>query len=433
MNLKKNKIAVIGLGYVGLPLATEFAKKYQVVGFDIDKSRTEELSNCKDKTGEINLTDFRKVLKAKKEEFLLAESGLFLSNNSEDITEANIYIVTVPTPINNKKQPDLSHLLDASKMISKVLKKGNIVIYESTVYPGCTEEDCVPILEKGSGLKYNKDFFCGYSPERISPGDKINTLTRIKKVTSGSNKETSQNVDELYKSIIKAGTYLAPSIKVAEASKSIENVQRDLNISFVNELAFIFDKMNIDTHEVLEAANTKWNFLPFSPGLVGGHCISVDPYYLTYKSEKLGYKPDVILSGRNVNDRMGKFVASKVVKLMIKKDIKIKGANVLILGITFKENCPDIRNTKILDVYNELISFGAKVDVFDSVANKLEVKKELKIDLIADFRKKNYAAIILAVAHKDFKAIDFKNLKSDKRVIFDAKYFIKSKYIDGRL
>ena len=433
MNFKKNKIAVIGLGYVGLPLATEFAKKYKVIGFDIDKSRIMELKNGEDKTGEINILDFEKVFKTNSKEFLAAESGLFLSNNSKDITEANIYIVTVPTPINNKKQPDLFHLLSASKMISKVLKKEDIVIYESTVYPGCTEEDCVPILENGSGLKYNKDFYCGYSPERISPGDKKHTLTKIKKVTSGSNAKTAKKVNELYKSIIKAGTHLAPSIKVAEASKSIENAQRDLNISFVNELAFIFDKMNIDTHEVLEAANTKWNFLPFKPGLVGGHCISVDPYYLTYKSEKLGYKPDVILSGRNVNDQMGAFVASKVVKLMLKKDIEIKEANILILGITFKENCPDIRNTKILDVYNELISFGAKVDVFDSVANKMDVKKELKIDLIADFCQKNYAAIILAVAHKDFKSIDFKNLKSDKRVIFDAKSFIKRKYIDGRL
>jgi UDP-N-acetyl-D-galactosamine dehydrogenase len=433
MNLKKNKIAIIGLGYVGLPLATEFAKQYKVIGFDINKSRIKELQNSEDKTGEINISDFNKVVKAKKEEFLLAESGLFLSNNSEDIANANIYIVTVPTPINNKKQPDLSHLLSASEMISKLLNKGNIVIYESTVYPGCTEEDCVPILENGSGLKYNKDFYCGYSPERISPGDKKNTLTKIIKVTSGSNIKTAKKVDKLYKSIIKAGTHLAPSIKVAEASKSIENAQRDLNISFVNELAFIFDKMNIDTHEVLEAANTKWNFLPFKPGLVGGHCISVDPYYLTYKSEKLGYKPDVILSGRNVNDKMGAFVASKVVKLMIKKDIKIKGANVLILGITFKENCPDIRNTKILDVYNELISFGAKVDVFDSVANKEDVKKELKIDLIADFCKKNYAAIILAVAHEDFKSIDFKKLKNSKTVIFDAKYFIPANCIDGRL
>ena len=433
MNFKKNKIAVIGLGYVGLPLATEFAKKYKVIGFDIDKSRIMELKNGEDKTGEINILDFEKVFKTNSKEFLAAESGLFLSNNSKDITETNIYIVTVPTPINNKKQPDLFHLLSASKMISKALKKEDIVIYESTVYPGCTEEDCVPILENGSGLKYNKDFYCGYSPERISPGDKKNTLTKIIKVTSGSNAETAIKVDELYKSIIKAGTHLAPSIKVAEASKSIENAQRDLNISFVNELAFIFDKMNIDTHEVLEAAGTKWNFLPFSPGLVGGHCISVDPYYLTYKSEKLGYKPDVILSGRNVNDKMGKFVASKVVKLMLGKQMQVKDANVLILGITFKENCPDIRNTKILDVYNELISFGAKVDVFDSVANKEDVKKELKIDLIADFYKKNYAAIILAVAHNSFKSIDFSQLHNESTVVFDAKSFIDPKYIDGRL
>jgi UDP-N-acetyl-D-galactosamine dehydrogenase len=433
MNFKKNKITVIGLGYVGLPLATEFAKKYKVIGFDIDKSRIMELKNGEDKTGEINILDFEKVFKTNSKEFFAAESGLFLSNNSKDITETNIYIVTVPTPINNKKQPDLFHLLSASKMISKALKKEDIVIYESTVYPGCTEEDCVPILENGSGLKYNKDFYCGYSPERISPGDKKNTLTKIIKVTSGSNAETAIKVDELYKSIIKAGTHLAPSIKVAEASKSIENAQRDLNISFVNELAFIFDKMNIDTHEVLEAAGTKWNFLPFSPGLVGGHCISVDPYYLTYKSEKLGYKPDVILSGRNVNDKMGKFVASKVVKLMLGKQMQVKDANVLILGITFKENCPDIRNTKILDVYNELISFGTKVDVFDSVANKEDVKKELKIDLIADFYKKNYAAIILAVAHNSFKSIDFSQLHNESTVVFDAKSFIDPKYIDGRL
>ncbi|MBC8266546.1 MAG: nucleotide sugar dehydrogenase [Flavobacteriales bacterium] len=429
----KNKIAVIGLGYVGLPLATEFAKQYKVVGYDIDQSRIKELLNYKDKTGEINLVDFRKVLKTKQNEFLAADKGLFLSDNHEDIAHSNIYIVTVPTPINDKKQPDLSHLLAASKMISQVLQKGDIVIYESTVYPGCTQEDCVPVLEKGSGLKYNQDFFCGYSPERISPGEKKNTLTKIKKVTSGSNEATAKKVDDIYKTIIEAGTHLAPSIKVAEASKSIENAQRDLNISFVNELAFIFDKMNIDTHEVLEAAGTKWNFLPFSPGLVGGHCISVDPYYLTYKSEKLGYKPSVILSGRNVNDQMGAFVASKVVKLMLNKDIEVKGAEVLILGITFKENCPDIRNTKILDVYNELISYGTKVDVYDSVAKKDEVRKELNIDLIEDYTHKKYAAIILAVAHEGFQTIDFQTFKSDSSIIFDAKSFINTKYIDGRL
>jgi UDP-N-acetyl-D-galactosamine dehydrogenase len=421
----KNKISVIGLGYVGLPLATEFAKQYKVVGFDIDKSRIKELKEGKDKTGEIDLVALSKVLKAK--------NGLQLTANPKDIADSNIYIITVPTPISNNKQPDLSHLLSATKMVAKVLKRGDIVIYESTVYPGCTEEDCVPVLEKISTLVYNKDFFCGYSPERISPGDKVNTLTKIKKVTSGSNPQAAKKVDNLYKSIIKAGTYLAPSIKVAEASKAIENAQRDLNISFVNELAFIFDKMNIDTHEVLEAAKTKWNFLPFSPGLVGGHCISVDPYYLAFKSEKLGYKPSVILSGRNVNDKMGKFVASKVLKLMRSKGIAIKGANILILGITFKENCPDIRNTKIVDVYNEFISFGANVDVFDSVANKEQVKKELQIDLIKNYSVKQYSAIILAVAHTDFKVIDFKKFQNSKTVIFDAKSFIPANFIDGRL
>ena len=421
----KNKISVIGLGYVGLPLATEFAKQYKVVGFDIDKSRIKELKEGKDKTGEIDLVALSKVLKAK--------NGLQLTANPKDIADSNIYIITVPTPISNNKQPDLSHLLSATEMVAKALKRGDMVIYESTVYPGCTEEDCVPVLEKISTLVYNKDFFCGYSPERISPGDKVNTLTKIKKVTSGSNPQAAKKVDDLYKSIIKAGTYLAPSIKVAEASKAIENAQRDLNISFVNELAFIFDKMNIDTHEVLEAAKTKWNFLPFSPGLVGGHCISVDPYYLAFKSEKLGYKPSVILSGRNVNDKMGKFVASKVLKLMRSKGIAIKGANILILGITFKENCPDIRNTKIVDVYNEFISFGANVDVFDSVANKEQVKKELQIDLIKNYTVKQYSAIILAVAHTDFKVIDFKKLQNSKTVIFDAKSFIPANFIDGRL
>ena len=421
----RNKIAVIGLGYVGLPLAIEFSRKYKVVGFDIDKSRIKELEEGKDKTGEIDLAEFSKVLKVK--------NGLHLTTEPKGIADSNIYIITVPTPIKNNKQPDLSFLLSATEMVAKILKKGDIIIYESTVYPGCTEEDCIPVLEKGSGLKYNQDFFCGYSPERISPGDNKNTLTSIRKVTSGSNVETAKKVDELYKSIIKAGTYLAPSIKVAEASKSIENAQRDLNISFMNELAFIFDKMNIDTHEVLEAAKTKWNFLPFSPGLVGGHCISVDPYYLAYKSEKLGYKPDVILSGRNVNDKMGKFVASKVVKLMIEKDISVKGANVLILGITFKENCPDIRNTKIFDVYKQLIEFGVNVDIFDSVADKEEVKKELSIDLITDYSKNTYAAIIFAVAHEDFKTINFEKLHNDSTVIFDAKSFIDKKYIDGRL
>ena len=428
-----NVISVIGLGYVGLPLATEFASQYKVVGFDIDKQRVEQLKNKKDKTREVNISDFNKVLIKEKEKFLSSSHGLFLSNNIDCISDSCIYIVTVPTPITNKKEPDLSHILLASRMISKFLKKEDIVIYESTVYPGCTEEDCVPVLEEGSGLKYNQDFFCGYSPERISPGDKENSLINIKKVTSGSNSETAKPVDALYKTIIKAGTYLAPSIKVAEASKAIENAQRDLNISFVNELSFIFDRMNIDTHEVLKAAKTKWNFLPFVPGLVGGHCISVDPYYLAFKSKELGYTPDVILSGRNVNDKMGKFIAEKVVNLMIKKGINVEGSNILILGISFKENCPDIRNTKILDVYNELTLFGAKVDVFDPVANKEEVKSQLEIDLTMDYKAKHYSAIILAVAHSAFDSINFKKLKNNKTVIFDAKLFISTDDIDGRL
>ena len=423
MNLNENKIAIIGLGYVGLPLAVEFAKQYQVVGFDIDAQRIDELKKGTERTKEIDSKELKKAL----------EKGLHLSSDPQNISDANIYIVTVPTPINHKKEPDLSYLFDASKLIAEFLKQGNIVIYESTVYPGCTEEDCVPVLENISGLKYNKDFFCGYSPERISPGDKNNTLTKIIKVTSGSNRATALKVDELYKSIIKAGTYMASSIKIAEASKSIENAQRDLNISFMNELAVIFDKMDIDTNDVLEAAKTKWNFLPFKPGLVGGHCISVDPYYLTYKSEKLGYKPDVILSGRNVNDKMGKFVAKKIVRLMTDKDIEVVEANILILGVTFKENCPDIRNTKIIDVYEELVSLGANVEVFDSVANKHEVKEELSIDLISDYNKKKYTAIVLAVAHDDFKSIDFNALKHEKTVIFDAKSFLPSNCIDGRL
>ena len=427
-----DKISIIGLGYVGFPLAIEFSKKYQVVGFDIDKSRIKELFSGDERTKEVSPLVINKVIKTK-EETLSNFRGLFLSSDSEDIRDSNIYIITVPTPIDSNRHPDLSYLLSATEIVAQVLKKGDLVVYESTVYPGCTEEDCVPVLEKVSRLAYNKDFFCGYSPERVSPGDKVNTLTRIKKVTSGSNIEAANKVDNLYKSIIKAGTYLAPSIRVAEAAKVIENTQRDINISFVNELAFIFDKMNIDTHEVLEAAKTKWNFLSFEPGLVGGHCISVDPYYLAFKSEKLGYKPNVILSGRTVNDRMSKLVVSKVVRLMDLKQLPVKGSHILILGITFKENCPDIRNTKIPDVYNEFISLGARVDVFDSVASKEEVKRELNIDLTMDYRKKQYSAIILAVAHANFKSIDFEDFYNDKTVIFDAKSMIPFNYIDGRL
>lgn len=432
--MKKNpKIAIIGLGYVGLPLAVEFAKKYTVIGFDINSKRVDELKTGNDHTLEVRPADLKKVLVNKAEIDSTYQIGLVPSANVNDIASANIYIVTVPTPIDDHKRPDLGPLLGASEMISKILKKGDIVIYESTVYPGCTEEDCVPVLEQYSGLVFNKDFFCGYSPERINPGDKINTLSTIKKVTSGSTSEIGIVVDDLYKAIIAAGTHLAPNMKVAEASKAIENAQRDLNISFVNELALIFDRMNIDTHDVLEAAGTKWNFLPFKPGLVGGHCISVDPYYLAHKAESLGYHPAVILSGRRVNDQMGAFVATKVIKLMIQKGIKVKDAKVLILGITFKENCPDIRNTKVVDIYKELLSYNTEVDVYDPWANKAEVKIEYGIDLIEELDLSKYQAIILSVAHKDFSKIDFKNLKTNDVIVYDTKSFIATQNLDGRL
>ncbi|MBS4064555.1 MAG: nucleotide sugar dehydrogenase, partial [Chitinophagaceae bacterium] len=353
MNLNDKKIAVIGLGYVGLPLAVEFGKKITVIGFDIDQVRIEELKNGIDRTNESGEDEIRSSLKLK------------FSSEISDIVSCNIYIVTVPTPIDNFKKPDLSPLLKASKMIGEILKKDDIVIYESTVYPGCTEEDCVPVLEEFSKLKFNVDFFCGYSPERINPGDKINTLTKIKKVTSGSTPEIAEIVDQLYKSIIIAGTFKANSIKVAESSKAIENAQRDVNISFVNELALIFDRIGIDTNDVLEAAGTKWNFLKYSPGLVGGHCIGVDPYYLAHKAESVGYSPQVILSGRRVNDNMGMFIANKVVKLLIHKGQVVRSARALILGITFKENCPDIRNTRVVDIYTELRQFGLEVDIYD--------------------------------------------------------------------
>ena len=356
-----------------------------------------------------------------------------LSADINDIAECNIYIVTVPTPINQFKAPELGPLKSASKMIGEILSKGDIVIYESTTYPGCTEEDCVPILEEVSGLSFNEDFYAGYSPERINPGDKVNTLTKIKKVTSGSTAEIAKFVDGLYASIITAGTHLASSIKVAEASKAIENAQRDVNISFVNELALIFDRIGIDTHEVLEAAQTKWNFLPFKPGLVGGHCIGVDPYYLSHKAESLGYHPQVILSGRRVNDGMGMFVANKVVKLLIQKGHTIKGAKALILGFTFKENCPDIRNTRVIDIYNELKQFGLEVDVFDPWANKMEVLNEYALDIIENPVLTNYQAVVIAVAHTEFGKLDFKELKKDHTVIFDTKAFIDKGRVDGRL
>ncbi|MCC8096880.1 MAG: nucleotide sugar dehydrogenase [Tannerellaceae bacterium] len=424
------KIAIIGLGYVGLPLAVEFSKKYPVIGFDIDNKRINELIAGEDSTLEIEKKELSKVLKTDH----LAQKGLFLSSDPESISDCNIYIVTVPTPITAFKTPDLIPLKKATATVAHYLKKEDIVIYESTVYPGCTEEDCVPILEEKSGLIFNKDFFCGYSPERINPGDKKNRLTTIKKVIAGSTKETTRVINQLYSSIIQAGTYPVSSIKIAEASKAIENAQRDVNISFMNELALIFDKMNIDTKEVLEAAATKWNFLPFSPGLVGGHCIGVDPYYLLHKSQQLGYNPQVILSGRTVNDEMGRFVASKTLKLMIHHGIKIVGSKVLILGFSFKENCPDTRNTKVIDVVNELNEFGVKVDVYDPYVNKETVHKHYKINLLPDepiFT--NYDGIILAVTHEKFKHIDFSFIKKQHTILFDVKGILDKELIHGRL
>lgn len=423
----EKKIAIIGLGYVGLPLAIEFGKKYKVLGFDINTSRVDELKNGSDRTQEADLEGMKFAMN------LTGNAGLSFSSNADDLRSCNVYIVTVPTPIDQFKAPDLTPLIKASEMLGKVLKKEDIVIYESTVYPGCTEEDCVPVLEKFSGLKFNIDFYCGYSPERINPGDKVNTLTKIKKVTSGSTSEIADIVDGLYASIITAGTHKAPSIKVAEASKAIENAQRDVNISFVNELSLIFDRIGIDTQDVLDAAGTKWNFLKYKPGLVGGHCIGVDPYYLAHKAESLGYHPQVILSGRRVNDNMGMFVANKVVKLMIGKGHVIKGANALILGITFKENCPDVRNTKVVDIYNELIQFGINVDVYDPWADANEVKHEYGIEILNELTSKKYDSVIVAVAHNEFLEIDFKSLQANNTVIFDTKACIDRTLVDGRL
>ncbi len=428
MELSEKQIAVVGLGYTGLPLAIEFGKKYKVLGFDINKDRIKELTSGNDRTKEANLKSMYNAMSLIKS----GNKGLRFTGQIKDLELCNIYIVTVPTPIDQFNKPDLFPLLKASEMLGKVLKKGDIVIYESTVYPGCTEEECVPVLEKYSGLKFNFDFYCGYSPERINPGDKINTLTKIKKVTSGSTPEIANEVDALYASIITAGTHKAPSIKVAEAAKSIENAQRDVNISFVNELALIFDRMGIDTNDVIEAAGTKWNFQKFRPGLVGGHCIGVDSYYLAHKAESLGYHPQVILSGRRVNDIMGLFVANKVIKLMIKNGIQIKGANVLILGISFKENCPDIRNSKIIDVYNELIQFGLNVDVFDPNAHKQEVKKEFGIKLSKSLKK--YDSIIHAVSHLEFQTLNITKLKKNKNsIIFDVKSVLDKNIVDARL
>lgn len=424
-------LAVIGQGYVGLPLAIEFSQHFPVIGFDIDKDRVIELNSGQDRTLEADLDKLKKGIELSIETNF--EKGYKASYDLEMLAKANIFIVTVPTPIDRYNAPDLSPLLKASEMLGKVIKKDDIVIYESTVYPGCTEEDCVPILEKFSGLKFNEDFFVGYSPERIVPGDKVNTLTTIKKVTSGSTPEIAEEVDQLYRTIVKAGTHKAANIKVAEASKAIENAQRDVNISFVNELALIFDRIGIDTNDVLEAAGTKFNFLKYKPGLVGGHCISVDPYYLAHKAVQLGYHPNVILSGRRVNDSVAEFIASKVVKLMIGKDISIKGGEALILGVTFKENCPDVRNTKVVDVYHALKDYGINVDIYDPWADKTEVKHEYGLDVLTDQPNKKYDALVLAVAHNEFLSMDLSDLKKNRSVLFDIKACLDRNLVDARL
>jgi len=412
------KIAIIGLGYVGLPLAHAFSFKYEVIGFDVAQWRIDELKNGTDRTLELSEAQVKEAI----------ENNMQFTNILDDIADCNVYIVTVPTPIDKNKRPDLSPLFKASESIGQVLKKDDIVIYESTVYPGATEEDCVPILEKFSNLKFNKDFFCGYSPERINPGDKEHTVTKILKVTAGSTPEIGKKVNELYASVITAGTHLAPTIKVAEAAKVIENSQRDLNIAFVNELSIIFNKLDIDTNAVLEAASTKWNFLPFRPGLVGGHCIGVDPYYLTHKAQQVGHNPEIILAGRRINDNMGIYVANQVVKLMIKKGHKVDSAKVLVLGITFKENCPDIRNSKVIDVIQELKEFGCDVDISDYWADKDEVQHEYNLELKDQVNYQDYNAIVLAVAHDKYK-----NIKIDRsaQVVFDIKSILD--FSDGRL
>jgi len=414
------KIGVIGLGYVGLPLAVEFGKIVSVVGFDINEARINELKIGFDKTLEVD------------REELMGAVNLSFSADPKDLKDVNYFIVTVPTPVDQYKKPDLTPLIKASETVGQVLKKGDIVIYESTVYPGCTEEDCVPVLEKFSGLKFNVDFFCGYSPERINPGDKQHRLPNIKKVTSGSTPEIAEIVDQLYKKIIVAGTHKASSIKVAEAAKVIENSQRDINIAFVNELSLIFERMGIDTHEVLEAAGTKWNFLPYKPGLVGGHCIGVDPYYLTYKADSLGYYPQVILAGRRINDNMGIHVANRVIKLMTQNNLAVKNSKILVLGITFKENCPDIRNSRAIDVIRELQSFGADVEVYDPHADNEEVKHEYGLALIAELNK-HYSAIVLAVSHEEFRALKWNSIKNDQTIIYDVKGFLDKGEVSARL
>lgn len=430
--MENSKIAIIGLGYVGLPLAIEFAKKYRTIGFDINQNRIDQLKDNTDVTLETTSDELKSVVLKDKKDF---KKGLLLTTNTSDLEQANFYIVTVPTPVDKNNKPDLTPLYKASETVARYLKKDDIVVYESTVFPGATEEECVPILEQVSGLKFNKDFFVGYSPERINPGDKERTVTKILKVTSGSTPQIGKKIDAVYKSIITAGTHLAPSIKVAEAAKVIENSQRDINIAFVNELSKIFKLMDIDTNEVLAAAGTKWNFLPFKPGLVGGHCIGVDPYYLAQKAIQLGYNPEIILAGRRLNDSMGAFVAQEAVKLMIKKDINVKDANVLVLGITFKEDCPDIRNSRAIDVINELKSFKINVDVYDPWATVSAVKHEYDLDLISDFKdiNKKYDGVVLVVAHQIFKDINLDAVLHKNHIIYDVKAMLPKENSDMRL
>jgi len=431
MNTEK-KIAVIGLGYVGLPLARLFATKYPTLGFDINQNRIDELRSGKDLTLEVE-DDVLQAVLSSENPFENGNPGLYCSNQLSDIEAANFYVVTVPTPVDKHNRPDLTPLYKASETVGKVLKKGDIVVYESTVYPGVTEEECIPVLEKVSGLKFNEDFFAGYSPERINPGDKEHTVEKILKVTAGSTPEIGQEVDAVYKSVITAGTHLAPAIKVAEAAKVIENSQRDINIAFVNELAKIFNILDIDTHAVLEAAGTKWNFLPFKPGLVGGHCIGVDPYYLAQKAQEHGYHPEIILAGRRLNDSMGEYVASQVVKCMIKKGINVSGAEILMLGVTFKENCPDVRNTKIVDVVRALEDYGVTVSIHDPWANTAEVKHEYGLDCCAELDgNKKFDAVVLGVAHKEFLELDLDALKKGNAVVYDVKGIITGK-ADSRL
>ena len=433
--MKNTKIAIIGLGYVGLPLAVEFAKKYQVIGFDINKTRINELRQNEDVTLETASKELEEVNVSSLDQLREQSNGLWLTDQLSEIESANFYIITVPTPVDKNNRPDLTPLYKASETVGNVLQKDDVVVYESTVFPGATEDECVPILKKVSGLTFNKDFYVGYSPERINPGDKEHTVTKILKVTSGSTPEMAKYIDEIYKSIILAGTHLAPSIKVAEAAKVIENSQRDINIAFVNELSKIFRLMDIDTNEVLEAAGTKWNFLPFKPGLVGGHCIGVDPYYLAQKAMELGYNPEIILAGRRLNDSMGPFVSQETVKMMIKKGIPVKDANILVLGITFKEDCPDIRNSRAIDIVRELETYNVNVDVFDPWATVSAVKHEYGIDLISSIKDidKKYVGVIVAVSHQEFIELNLNDLVVDNHVIFDVKATLPKEKSHSRL